>query len=119
MMMAIPRIKWHWIAGGISVIVFVLLLAFRLDIFDREKSPFGISRDGLVSTGYQTFQDKESWMNISQNGRKIGYAHRRFFRTDKGYLRVRFYADQHYGDRTGDDVQNGGKPETRYDAVFL
>jgi len=83
--MAVSKIKWHWIAGGISVIVFVLLLAFRLDIFDRERNLFGISRDGLVSTGYQTFQNKESWMNISQNGRKIGYAHRRFFRTDKGY----------------------------------
>jgi hypothetical protein len=83
--MAVSGIKWRWIAGGISVFVFVILLAFRLDIFDRERNPFGTARDGLVSQGAQPFQDKESWMNISQHGRKIGYAHRRFFRTDKGY----------------------------------
>ena len=85
MMMAIPRIKWHWIAGGVSVTVFLLLLAFRLGIFDRGQTPFGQSTDRGVSSGFQTFQDRETWMNISQNGRKIGYAHRRFSRTEKGY----------------------------------
>lgn len=84
-MMATSRIKWHWIAGGISVMVFIVLLAFRLDIFDRGQSPFGQSTDRAVSLGFQSSQDRESWMNISQNGRKIGYAHRRFSRTEKGY----------------------------------
>jgi len=83
--MAVSKIKWHWIAGGISVVVFVLLLAFRLDIFNRGQNFFGPSKDNPVSSGVQSFQDRESWMNISQNGRKIGYAHRRFSRTDKGY----------------------------------
>jgi hypothetical protein len=79
------KIKWHWIAGGISIIAFVILLAVRLDIFDRGETPFSLPRDGTTSSGFQTFQDKESWMNISQNGRKIGYAHRNFSKTKTGY----------------------------------
>jgi hypothetical protein len=83
--MAGSKIKWHWVAGGISVVVFVVLLAVRLDIFNRGQNFFGPPGDGLVSSGVQSFQDRESWMNISQNGQKIGYARRLFSRTDSGY----------------------------------
>lgn len=83
--MAVSRFKWHWIAGGVAAAVFALLLAFRLDIFDGVKKPSMLSQGGSAAQGNQSFRDRESWMNISQNGRKIGYAHRRFYRTDKGY----------------------------------
>ena len=33
----------------------------------------------------QEFQDRDTWMKITQNGQKIGYAHRRFTNTGKGY----------------------------------
>jgi len=79
------RNKGLWVAGGVSVIVFLILLAVRLGIFDGGQSLSGFSREESASSGLKAFQDRESWMNISQNGQKIGYAHRRFSRTEKGY----------------------------------
>ena len=80
------RIKRNWIAGGVFAILFFLLLAFRLDIFHWGQSSVLRSKDAIIPgfSSVQTFPDKETWMNISQNGRKIGYAHRRFARTEKG-----------------------------------
>jgi hypothetical protein len=82
--MAFSGIKWRWIIGGISFIAFLILFAVRLNIFDGERL-FGPSKRDAVFAGSNILPDRESWMNISQNGQKIGYAHRRFFRTDQGY----------------------------------
>jgi hypothetical protein len=83
--MAGNKIKRHWIIGVAVVILFIVLLAFR--IYYQGKFPFFQTKDQTEShlSQLNTFQDKETWLNISQNGRKMGYAHRRFFRTEKGY----------------------------------
>ncbi len=85
--MAILRGKWHWFIGIGFGLLFLLLLAFRLDVFKWGQSQFLQAKDGTVSgfPGSKAFQDKEAWMNISQNGRKIGYAHRVFSSTERGY----------------------------------
>ncbi|MDI6777362.1 MAG: transglutaminase-like domain-containing protein [Syntrophales bacterium] len=80
--MSVFRIKWHWIAGGAFVTLFALLLAFRLDLFGERVS----ARQEHDTPSYvQECRDRDVWMSISQKGQKIGYAHRRFFRTERGY----------------------------------
>jgi len=85
--MAVFRVKRHWFIGLGFVILFLLLLALRLDLFNRGRYQLFPSRDGKASylSGVQGLQDKESWMNISQNGQKIGYSHRLFSKTEKGH----------------------------------
>lgn len=84
-MMTHSGITWRWIAGGISFTVFLILFILRMDIFYGQWNPFGSSSRNFASTNFQTYPDRESWMNISQNGQKIGYAYRRFSGTDTGY----------------------------------
>ena len=85
--MSFFRLKRHWFIGLGFVILFLLLLALRLDLFNWERYQLFPSSDGKAPylSGFQGLQDKQSWMNISQNGRKIGYSHRLFSRTEKGY----------------------------------
>ncbi|HVO66725.1 MAG TPA: transglutaminase-like domain-containing protein [Syntrophales bacterium] len=85
--MAILKGKWHWFIGIGFGLLFLLLLAFRLDVFKWGQYQFSQIKDGTIPgiPTSQTFHDKESWMNISQNERKIGYAHRIFSSTGKGY----------------------------------
>ncbi|MCX5843744.1 MAG: hypothetical protein NT022_08340, partial [Deltaproteobacteria bacterium] len=83
--MAGIKIKWHWIVGIGCVILFVVLLAFRI-YYPGQFSFFPAKdQEGTHLSRVDTFQNKETWLNISQNGRKIGYARRRFSRTEKGY----------------------------------
>jgi hypothetical protein len=85
--MAFFRLKRHWFIGLGFVILFLLLLAFRLEVFNWGRYQLFPSRHGIAPylSKVQEFQDKESWMNISQNGQKIGYSHRRFSKTEKGH----------------------------------
>ena len=76
------KIKWHWIAGGAFATLFVILLALRLDLFGERPSA---SQEDITPFYIQEHQDRDVWMTISQGGQKIGYACRRFFRTDRGY----------------------------------
>ena len=78
--MIVFRIKWHWIAGGAFAAVFVLLLTFRVDLFGEQAE-----RVVPLHADARVFLDREGWMSIFQEGQKIGYAHRRFFRTHEGY----------------------------------
>jgi hypothetical protein len=79
--MIISRVKWHWLAGGASILVFLILLALRLNLFNGPSSPFATPSTPQL----QASTPKESWMAISQNGRPIGYAHRQIALTDQGY----------------------------------
>ncbi|MFA4916481.1 MAG: transglutaminase domain-containing protein [Syntrophales bacterium] len=78
------RIKWHWIAGAVSIALFLLLLTFRLDLLGEGA---GAVREPSLHSPSNTriFPDRESWMSISQQGQHIGYAHRLFSGTRKGY----------------------------------
>jgi hypothetical protein len=79
--MIISRDKWHWLAGGASILVFLILLAFRLNLFSSSTSPFSVPASSQIKAS----SPKESWMAIVQNGHSIGYAHRRMSLTDLGY----------------------------------
>lgn len=71
------RIKSGWITGAVFTLFFVLLFALRLGLFNKDVSvgtPVG-----------QQLSDRETWMNIFQKENKIGYAHRSFSKTDRGY----------------------------------
>jgi hypothetical protein len=79
--MAIHKIKLYWIIGTAFALIFTFLFILRLGIFQkretdaREDHPFHA----------QTRMDRETWMNILQEGQKIGYAHRQFYKTNTGY----------------------------------
>jgi hypothetical protein len=75
------RNRWHWFAGGCVILIFMLLLAVRLVGLPRPFSgaPETLSRQqGVIPIG-------EFWMNITQAGRKIGYAQRSYSRTEGGF----------------------------------
>ncbi len=58
-------------------LVFLTLLAFRLDLFQSDPP--------LSEPGPTTLAARESWMNIFQKGQRIGYAHRRLTPLEGGY----------------------------------
>lgn len=63
-------------------LLFAMLFSIRLDLFNRvfhgpEPMPF-FSNSAVI--------DRDSWMNIFQNGRKIGSSHTTFSKIDTGYL---------------------------------
>ncbi|MFC1516833.1 transglutaminase-like domain-containing protein, partial [Thermodesulfobacteriota bacterium] len=73
--------KTFWICFLLSGSLFTVLLFFRLGLFDAFRSqPEHVS---LPATS--DLPDRESWMNIIQNGRKIGFSHTVFSKTEIGY----------------------------------
>jgi hypothetical protein len=72
---------WHVVAGGGAILLFAVLLIFRLEIPGKLLSGGGEAvapLPAVVPIG-------ESWMNIHQGGRKIGYAQRTYAKTEEGY----------------------------------
>jgi len=70
-------IRLTWIVTAIFGITFILLLSYRLDLF--QDTPL---KPQPVKT---RISEKETWMNIFQTGQKIGYAHRRLTPYSDGY----------------------------------
>jgi hypothetical protein len=79
--MAISRLKLNWIIGGLSILTFAFLLILRLGILEED----GIDHIGDRISNTETKTDRETWMNIFQQGAKIGYTHRQFHKTVEGY----------------------------------
>jgi hypothetical protein len=77
------RIKnhWHWFAGGTAILLFGLLLLIRIGIPEKFLSG-AEERFSLIHTSIPV---GETWMNIHQRGRKIGYAQRMYARTEDGF----------------------------------
>ena len=75
------RMQWHWIAGGGFILLFVVLMAIRLDVFSRTE-PILPWRSTPVA---KPPRSEDHWMAITQAKRKIGYAHRTLTTTEKGY----------------------------------
>ncbi|MHB8769832.1 MAG: transglutaminase domain-containing protein [Syntrophales bacterium] len=73
---------WRWrIAGAGTILLFCLLVAFRLGIAERLFS-------NPVSAVVPSAPDRaagEAWLNILQGGRKIGYARRSVTPADSGF----------------------------------
>jgi hypothetical protein len=79
--MARMKNHWHWFAGGGAILLFCALLIFRLG--NPVKILFG---EGETFTPIQAgIPVGEAWMNITQGGRKIGYAQRTYARTEDGF----------------------------------
>jgi hypothetical protein len=76
-----PKIKWNitctW--GIIVTIAFFTLLAVRLEFF--QKKPEMVVFDSAAVAR----RPQDSWMNIYQNKKKIGFVHRTFTAQDKGF----------------------------------
>ncbi len=83
--MAVKIFPWSRLIGGIMIALFLVLLAFRMDVFTL---PGGGSRQLEKTAVIQreaTDTAKDTWMNIYQQGRKIGYTHRTFSRQEQGF----------------------------------
>lgn len=65
-----------WVAA-VSGLVFFFLLGVRLDFFKEQLTVAPVNTASLSGT--------ETWLNIYQEERKIGYSHRRFVAGDNGY----------------------------------
>ncbi|MGA2317549.1 MAG: transglutaminase-like domain-containing protein [Thermodesulfobacteriota bacterium] len=79
--MTTSRIKLNWIIGALFALIFAFLFTLRLGIFQKREA---VPREDYPFHA-QTQMDRETWMNILQQGQKIGYAHRQFYKTDAGY----------------------------------
>jgi hypothetical protein len=79
--MTIYRIKLNWIIGSLVILIFAILLILRLGILEEGEAEY---RGGPI-LNVQNKTNRETWMNIFQQGEKIGYAHRQFYKTAEGY----------------------------------
>ncbi len=79
--MIVHKSKAFWIAGGIFALTFAILFIFRLGIFEKIFSrPRTLSLESI-----DTVSEHDTWMNIFQNERKIGFTHTRFYEDTTGY----------------------------------
>jgi len=92
MNMQIGRFKLHWIIGTLFALLFAFLLIIRLGILEEGEADH--SHRSLRPISEDTGKDRETWMNIYQQGEKIGYAHRQFYRTLEGYRIVELVSMQ-------------------------
>jgi len=78
-----PRRRWGGIVAGAGVVLlFGILLAFRIGFWAGGRWQHG---DGVYQPVAVTEAESDSWLAISQEGRKIGYANRSFSKIDQGY----------------------------------
>ena len=64
------------------ILLFLALLAVRLDVFPGLRLP---GSGPAASSAAPSRADEDRWMAVYQNGRKIGYSHRRMQRIPAGY----------------------------------
>lgn len=74
--------KPFWILLCFFGLIFTILFSFRLGVFNPTNS---VSKE-LAPSSVKRVSEKESWMNIMQNGHKIGSSHTFISQTQKGYL---------------------------------
>jgi hypothetical protein len=73
--------KFFWITGSFFVVAFVLIFSIRVGWFD-----ILFSRPGTLSLAdIGELAEKDTWMNIFQDDRKIGFSNTRFSKKDAGY----------------------------------
>jgi hypothetical protein len=79
--MSLYKNKPFWIAGTLFAIIFTILFMSRLGLFEKLfDRPKAFSISTVNSTPH-----KETWMNIFQKNRKIGFSHSNFTQADDGY----------------------------------
>jgi transglutaminase superfamily protein len=74
--------KPFWILLCLFGLIFSILFSFQLGVFNKSNS---VSKE-FASFSIEGVPEKDSWMNILQNGRKIGSSHTTISKTTMGYL---------------------------------
>jgi len=77
------QLKPFWITTIVFGTIFVALFAFRLDLPDL----WFARPDSFSAAASDALAQRDSWMNILQKDRKIGYSHTQFFKDD-GHFRL-------------------------------
>ena len=79
--MIVHKSKAFWIAGSLFMLTFAVLFSIRLGILEKV---FFRPRS-LSMASIDTVSERDTWMNIFQDGRKIGFSHTRFDTEPIGY----------------------------------
>jgi len=74
------KIKWNIVWGILITFAFFILLFVRLEFFPINTQPV-VSSDQIIRSP----KPQDTWMNIYQNGRKIGFVHRIFANPENKY----------------------------------
>lgn len=80
--MKISKKKWFYITGAVACLAFLVLFMIRLDLFNR----FLYRPRALELSTVNLPHAKETWMNIFQNNRKIGFSYSSLTPENQGYL---------------------------------
>ena len=80
--MRISKHKWFWITGAFAILAFLILFMIRLDWFNK----FLYRPKALEISAVNLSHAKETWMNIFQNNRKIGFSYSSLAPENQGYL---------------------------------
>jgi hypothetical protein len=79
--MTVHKSKVFWIAGGLFTVTFAILFIIRVGIWEKILSrPQTLSLESINAVS-----ERDIWMNIFQNERKIGFSHTRLYRETTGY----------------------------------
>ncbi len=79
--MVVHKSKAFWIVGSIFTLTFAVLFVIRLGILEKILSrPRSLRLEAINAVS-----ERDTWMNIFQNERKIGYSHTRFYAETTGY----------------------------------
>ncbi|MCP4352498.1 MAG: transglutaminase domain-containing protein [Desulfobacterales bacterium] len=73
--------KTFRITGIFFLALFLILFSIRLDLFSK----FFPEQDKKLVVPANSVSERNTWMNIFQNGRKIGFSHSVFSKKEKGY----------------------------------
>jgi len=75
------KTKPFWICAALFGLIFTVLFSLRLGLFNS----LNVNPKTVSLSGIHPLSAKDSWMNIFQNGRKIGSSHTTFSKTANGY----------------------------------
>ena len=73
--------KFFWRAGALFALVFAVLFSIRINLLGKLLP--ASQTDSFPSV--ISLADRDTWMNISHENRKIGYSHSTVSQTNKGY----------------------------------
>ena len=76
--------KPFWIGAGLFGLLFAILFSIRIDLFKKPSLPFA----ALSISDPSSIIEKDTWMNVIQKGRKIGFSHSIFVKTEDAYRLV-------------------------------
>jgi len=80
--MSLNKMKSYWIAGALFALAFSVLFIIRLDLLNKLFS----APETLSISPLSVLPERDTWMNIFQKDKKIGFSHKTFTKKKKGYL---------------------------------